>query len=112
MHGPFHSSEPNLFANHSNRNSEAKADIRELEFQVNKLELITEALWRMLKQHTELTDTDLVEMVSQIDLEDGRFDGKKSKKSYTDCPKCQRRISKMHPHCVYCGEVILRQPFE
>ncbi len=110
--GSYHSSESNLFTNYSNRNSETKADVRELEFQVNKLELVTEALWRLLKQHTELTETDLIEMVSEIDLEDGRFDGKKAKKSYTDCPKCKRRISKDHPKCFYCGEVILRQPFE
>lgn len=88
-----------------------KSDVRELQAQVDKLELIVEALWRHLKRHTELTDEDLIETISQIDLEDGKYDGKKETKSFRDCPGCKRRISKSHTKCFYCGEVLLSQPF-
>lgn len=88
-----------------------KSDVRELQAQVDKLELIVEALWRQLKRHTELKDEDLIETISEIDLEDGQYDGKKATKSFRECPKCQRRINKSHSKCFYCGEVLLAQPF-
>ena len=89
-----------------------KSDVRELQAQVNKLELVVEALWRQLKQHTELTEEDLIETISQIDLQDGKYDGKKAGKSFRECPACQRRINKSHTKCFYCGEVLLTQPFD
>jgi len=89
-----------------------KSEVRELQAQVDKLELITEALWRQLKRHTDLTDEDLIETITEIDLEDGQYDGKKASKSFTECPACQRRINKNHTKCFYCGEVLLTRPFE
>ncbi|PXA04742.1 hypothetical protein DDZ13_06115 [Coraliomargarita sinensis] len=88
-----------------------KSDVREMQAQVDKLELVVEALWRQLKRHTELTDEDLIETVSEIDLEDGQYDGKKAKKSFRECPSCQRRINRSHSKCFYCGEVLLADPF-
>ncbi len=91
--------------------SGSAGDIRELRAQVEKLELIVEALWRQLKRHTELTDEDLIETISAIDLEDGQYDGKKSKQSFRECPACHRRLNKHLTKCFYCGEVLLVQPF-
>lgn len=109
----FHHSRPVQVFNSNPTGSIAgtKSDVRELQAQVDKLEMIVEALWRQLKRHTELTDEDLIETISQIDLEDGKYDGKKETKSFIDCPGCQRRISKNHTKCFYCGEVLLTQPF-
>jgi hypothetical protein len=101
-----------VFSSNSSSISDAKSDIRDLEARVDKLELIVESLWRQLKRHTELKDEDLIEMMSQIDLEDGQYDGKKSTKSFRECAGCGRRISKSHTKCFYCGEVLLAQPFE
>lgn len=103
---------PPIFNSHpSTSNSGTQSDVRELQAQVDKLELVVEALWRQLKRHTELTDEDLVETISEIDLEDGRFDGKKATKSFRECPGCKRRINKNHTKCFYCGEVLLAEPF-
>lgn len=111
--GGYHHSRPvQVFnSNPSSRIAGTKSDVRQLQAQVDKLELITEALWRQLKRHTELTDEDLIETISEIDLEDGQYDGKKATKSFRECPKCQRRINKSHSKCFYCGEVLLAQPF-
>jgi hypothetical protein len=115
LSGGFHhrSSRPvQVFSSKAGEISGAKSDIRELEARVDKLELIVESLWRQLKRHTELKDEDLIEMMSQIDLEDGQYDGKKTTKTYRECPGCKRRISKSHTKCFYCGEVLLAQPFD
>ncbi|MGB0744852.1 MAG: hypothetical protein ACPGSB_10045 [Opitutales bacterium] len=99
-------------SNPSGSNAGTKSDLRELQAQVDKLELIVEALWRQLKRHTELSDEDLVETISELDLEDGKYDGKKETKSFRECPSCRRNINKNHTKCFYCGEVLLSQPFE
>lgn len=102
----------NLFSDHSKSDSKDKATLRNLEIRANKLEIISEALWRLLKQKTDLTDEELLEEVCAVDLEDGRFDGKKTKVSYTECSKCGRKNSKNHTKCLYCGDVLLVDPFK
>ncbi len=86
--------------------------VRELQHRVDKLELITEALWRLLKENTDLDETDLLERVAQVDLMDGRYDRKKSKISVIECKRCGRKNSKRHTQCLYCGDVILIGPFD
>ena len=79
---------------------------------MNKLELIVEALWEILKKETHLEEADLIELITEIDLKDGNFDGKKAKTTAIRCEKCKRMNSKRHSKCIYCGEVFLMDPFE
>ena len=95
----------------SQRNSGSESKVRDLESRVNKLELIAEALWEILKRETHLRETDLIELISEIDLRDGKFDGKKAKTTGVQCEKCDRMNSKRHSKCLYCGEVFLIGPF-
>jgi hypothetical protein len=53
-----------------------KKKIRDLEHRVDKLELVCESLWEIIKEEKSLTETDLIERMSQVDLKDGKFDGK------------------------------------
>ena len=86
--------------------------IRELEHRVDKLELICESLWEILKEGKNLTETDLIERMSQVDLRDGNYDGKNKKPTTVECSSCGRMISKHHKKCVYCGKIIVIGPFE
>lgn len=111
---PF--SDADLF-NHSyavpqRRNVDNSSKILELESRVDKLELIVEALWEILKTKTDLKEADLMELMADIDLKDGKFDGKKKKATAIRCAKCNRVNSRRHPKCLYCGEVFLLDPFE
>ena len=45
---------------------------------IEKLYLLVEALWAIVKTSTNLTDEDLSELVRQIDEQDGRQDGRNS----------------------------------
>ena len=94
------------------RSFNSESNLRDLELRVNKLELIAEALWEILKKETHLQEADLIELISEIDLRDGKFDGKKAKTTAVRCVKCDRMNSKRHSKCLYCGEVFLLDPFE
>ena len=100
------------FNNRSKLDSNGKRSLQDLELRLNKLELIVEALWEILKKETNLQEADLMELIAEIDLQDGRFDGKKAKIPTIQCARCNRINSKRHSKCLYCGEVFLIEPFE
>ena len=91
---------------------EAKSDVEQLRFDVERLMLITEALWSIVKERTECTDEDLVRRIADIDLEDGKLDGRKSKTPPRPCPHCQRILAKHRHVCLFCGKPVEVQPFE
>jgi hypothetical protein len=101
-----------LFSEHTKNDTNSKSQIRDLEARLDKLELVCESLWKIIKETTNLNETDLIERMSNIDLQDGRFDGKKRKISSFECSKCGRINSKRHSKCMYCSEVHLLDPFE
>lgn len=101
-----------LFSERSNHQSGTKAQVRDLQARVEKLELITEALWEFLQKETKLTEADLIERITEIDLRDGKFDQKKKKTPAVECRKCHRMNSKRHTRCLYCGEIFLVAPFD
>jgi hypothetical protein len=80
-------------------------DRRDLERRYERLRLVTMAMWALLKEHSGLSESDLRRFVNQVDLIDGKLDGKLSRdKGIIDCTKCQRRILRSSLTCVYCGE--------
>ena len=79
---------------------------------LEKLMMITEALWIFIKEQHGFTDEHLVNMVQDIDLRDGKLDGKVSKQPNPTCTKCGRRLMGKHPICMYCGTAVDRDPFE
>lgn len=79
--------------------------LRELEQRYERMSLVTNALWQLLKAHTGLTDADLKKYVEKVDLSDGVRDGKVARsKGAMDCPKCSRRVLKSATVCAWCGE--------
>jgi hypothetical protein len=87
-------------------------EVAELEGEIERLMLITEALWRILKEKHGLDDNELVRQITMIDLEDGRLDGRKPATPPQPCPKCQRMLAKNRPRCLFCGEPIAADPFQ
>ena len=93
---------------------EAKKDLRELSSQVcwlqasvDKLTLINRAMWEILKQESNKKDKELFELVKEIDLKDGRLDGKISRE-IKKCHQCGRAINRRHQRCLYCGSDSLK----
>ncbi len=74
-----------------------------IQHHVERLLMITEALWAMLKEQHGYTDEDLIERVRQIDLRDGKLDGKVASTGIKTCASCKRPVSGRHTVCLYCG---------
>ena len=87
------------------------SDIAKLESQIERLLMITEALWTLLKEKHGLEDQELLRRIVEIDLRDGRLDGRVAPTPPGPCPKCQRIVSKQSVRCLYCGEPLLMNPF-
>jgi hypothetical protein len=72
-----------------------------VENRVDRLSLAARAMWELVKERTGLTEDDLLRKVEEIDLSDGRLDGKVRKA--VECAACGKRIADSHSRCLYCG---------
>ena len=77
-----------------------------------RLYLVVQAMWDLLKDKAGLTDADLDAKVQEIDMRDGRLDGLDS--TQTDplkCSQCGRTILSGQAQCSWCGAVAECGPF-
>lgn len=91
---------------------EARTDVQLLEQDVERLLMITEALWNILKEKHGYDDNELIRRIGEIDFRDGRLDGRKAAAPPRQCPHCHRILIKKRPFCMYCGKPVARNPFE
>ena len=91
--------------------ADAQSDAREalsaaeiLRHDVDKLLMITEALWTLLKKQHGYTDENLAALVKEIDMRDGRMDGRASAPAPSPCPQCGKINSARRAICIYCGK--------
>jgi len=77
-------------------------ELRALEDQLERTQLTCRAMWSLLQEKLNLTDVDLVKRIHELDLLDGKTDGKVKKKA-SSCPKCGRTIAAKSSRCMYCG---------
>ena len=90
----------------------AVSEVENLKYDVERLLIITEALWTILKEQHGYDDNELIRRVAEIDLRDGKLDGKLTKEPPTECPHCHRTMIKRRPYCMYCGKPVAVNPFE
>jgi len=77
-----------------------------LRHDVDRLLMITEALWMLLKKQHGYADEDLAKVVQEIDLRDGKLDGKTTKSVASPCPQCGKMNSNRYTRCIYCGTTL------
>ncbi len=92
------------------RRAQTKAE--SLELDVERLLMITEALWTIMKEEHGYSDDQLIEKVSEIDMRDGRLDGQAKTPQVLKCPNCGRTLMKHRPVCLYCGAAVAVSPFQ
>jgi ribosomal protein S27AE len=85
---------------------EAQESVESVRRDVDRLLLITEALWTLLKKQNGYTDNDLIQLVNEIDLQDGVADGKPAKVPPRPCPQCGRMVAAHHTACAFCGQAV------
>lgn len=78
--------------------------VEALRYDMERVLLITEALWELLKEKHGYTDDQLIQHVHRIDAADGKLDGRVTRKAGpTTCGTCGRALSRRRPTCIYCG---------
>ena len=90
--------------------AKTKNDMQQQE--IERLLMITEALWEFIKKGMDLTDEQLRNKINEIDLRDGDQDGKVAKKPIENCTQCDRPLLRNKPFCLYCGATVERSAFE
>lgn len=93
---------------------DARAALTNTEIMASKLErllMITEALWTFIKKEHNKTDSDLIRMVAEIDARDGRIDGRVAAEPPIPCSACNRITTKHRPKCIFCGKPHIAPPF-
>ena len=71
-------------------------------YQIERLTLACQAMWELLREHTDLTDDHLKAKILEIDARDGTVDGKIGHK-VIDCPECGQKTNTRRARCVFCG---------
>jgi hypothetical protein len=80
-------------------------EVLRLEAKLDKLAIITQGLWELLSERTDLTEKDIEAKIAEIDSRDGRNDGKITGRP-TTCPKCARTAHTSQRTCPYCGTAL------
>ena len=90
----------------------SQAEIDVLKLYIERLSMITEALWSILKEKHGYGDEELMKRITEIDQRDGKLDGHAVSSVAPVCPQCKRmHIAKHRPICLYCGATISVEPF-
>ena len=92
------------------RASDAHAQVADLSVRLDRALLVCEALWTIVRDRLGVAEDELVARVNDIDLSDGKLDGK-VRRTAVSCPRCKRTIARRFKKCVYCGQPVLHDPF-
>ena len=76
--------------------------IAELEFHVNRMALACQALWELLRDRSNIPESELLAKISEIDLRDGVKDQRLTP-TPIKCGKCGRTSNSNYTRCIYCG---------
>ena len=88
-----------------------REDLQRMRGDIERLLMIAEALWSMVQEQHGYTDEELFRRITEIDLSDGRADGRVAPSPPAACPACGRRVSRRHTLCLYCGRPMVSDPF-
>ena len=90
---------------------EARSDVKELTRQVERLMLLNQAMWELIRERLHLTDAELEAIAQQVDMRDGIKDGKLTPIAVR-CPGCGRVNNTRHKKCIYCSMEFESMVFE
>ncbi len=90
---------------------EARTDVELFKHDIDRLLMISEALWTLMKRDRGYTDDVLTRLIEEIDQRKVTVGGVTAKDPPLICPSCGRPNSAKRAFCIYCGKPILGNPF-
>lgn len=96
-------------AENAAREAQTKADL--LRHDIDRVLLITEALWTFMKQEHGYTDDTLVQLIQDLEHQKTTAMGISIKDPPVTCPSCGRNNMATRPFCMYCGKPLKMNPF-
>ena len=82
-----------------------RIDLEHLTLKSEKTALISQALWELVREHTDLTEEDIEKKIEEIDMRNGKIDGRIVPEIF-ECPTCNRKVNSRQSMCIYCGETL------
>ena len=96
-------------AENAAREAQTRTDL--LRHDIDRVLLITEALWTFMKQEHGYTDDTLIQLIQDLDRQKTTASGTSVKDPPTSCPSCGRNNAATRPFCMYCGKPLKMNPF-
>lgn len=90
----------------------AKTKLEIMQVDIERLLMISEALWDMLREQHGYSEDDLINRIAEIDMRDGQLDGRVAPAAPLQCPNCHKTLMKKRPVCLYCGTPVALNPFD
>lgn len=89
------------------KSAEFESEVLQLEHRLDALELSCAAMFKLLKEKHGYTTDELVSAIHEIDLADGKADGKMTRPQGV-CPSCGHKLlSKTSNKCLWCGAPLM-----
>ncbi len=89
-----------------------RTDLQSMRENIERLLMISEALWTMVREQHGYTDDELLRRVVEIDMRDGRLDGRVAPTPPEKCPHCGRTLAKHKLVCIFCGKPVRQNLFQ
>lgn len=86
------------------RTHDLMEQVHDLRREVDRMQMVCEGMWTLLKEKTGATEAQLLALIEEIDLRDGKLDGR-CVKPLLKCARCQRVVPVRSNVCLYCGSV-------
>ncbi len=79
--------------------------VKDLQRKMDTLVLANQAMWELLSAQLGLSESDLVKKMNEIDLRDGKLDGRMTpiRQAVTECTQCGKKIGRRNMMCYWCG---------
>ena len=96
-------------AENAAREAQTRTDL--LRHDIDRVLLITEAIWTFMKQEHGYTDDTLVKLIQELEQKKTTELGISIKDPPIACPSCGRNNMATRPFCMYSGKPLKMNPF-
>ena len=79
-----------------------QATLQEMTVRMDRLALVTRALFELLSEKAGVTERDLARKIAEVDARDGVVDGRMTTPA-KPCPACGGMMSPKFNRCLFCG---------